>query len=138
MQNRDGEAVQIHLVIEEFLPIAGHKFYEVKELLEELNRDEKARSQINHYFEELTILSCETGLTDLKPTNVPLLKDGSGLGIVDSNMLDHFIFQNLYNFGQSDHALIDINMDMESRSKLSMSILLLFGKIFPIILIRFG
>ncbi len=107
LKDKDGKTVPVQLVVEELLPIAGHSFNEVKDLLEGINQDPKTLRIVNGYFSELTSLVCETGLTDLKPTNTPLLKDGSGLAIVDSNMQHSTPESSLYQFGQEDHSLID-------------------------------
>ncbi len=107
LNDANGKTVPIYLVVEELLPVAGHTMYEIKEFLSELNRDPAIRKQVNGYFSELTSLVCATGLTDLKATNVPLLEDGSGLAIVDSNMQGDSI-RGLYQFNQPDHSLIDM------------------------------
>ena len=96
------------LIIEEKLPIVGHKNYEVKEFLEELNQDPRTRDIINRCFEELTSLVCLTKVGDLKATNVALLKDGTGLGLVDSDFQSLTVEASLYKFPfQSEHSLID-------------------------------
>lgn len=119
LPNTKGEMVPVNLIVEEKMPIAGHQFYEVREMLEALNQDERTREMINRYFEELTILVCETGLTDLKPTNVPLLQDGSGLALVDSSMQKDSVEGSLYAF-QADHSLADwlapVNLEILGRT----------------------
>ena len=107
LKDKAGNSVPVQLVVEEMLPIAGHSFNEVKDLLERINQDPKTLKIVNGYFSELTSLVCETGLTDLKPTNTPLLKDGSGLAIVDSSIQYSTAEDSLYRFGQKDHSLID-------------------------------
>jgi len=105
LPDQKGNPVSVNLVVEERLPVSSHVEYEVKDFLEAINEDPKAREIINGYFGELTKLVWKTGLTDLKPTNVPLLADGSGLAIVDSSMIGSNPAHSIYLFPQEMHAL---------------------------------
>lgn len=73
----------ISFLVEEKLQIIGHTFSEYRPRIELMNSHFETKRILDEALKQASIFIHDTRVCDLKPNNVPLLQDGTGIAFID-------------------------------------------------------